>query len=152
MTTWARVIGGEAIDVTTTTPTSIFHADVAAQFVVVPDGTVTGAITADGGKTFTVPTELPAPVPAVTYPTVAPIDFKLLFTTAEYVAIKGSSDAVVQALYELVQDALNTGTPIYLGTPRVQTGLTYMSANPTASPILSAGRAAAISAGTPATS
>lgn len=40
MKTYARIVGGLATDVTATDPYLIFHPLVAAEFYVVPDGTV----------------------------------------------------------------------------------------------------------------
>lgn len=111
------------------------------------------SVTVEQGYSCAVTNGVPSFAPAKpAFPTVLPVDFALLFETAEFTAIEISSDVNIQTFYRLYQAALQTNTPIYLGTPRVQTGLAYMSANPAASPILAAGRAAAISVGTPATS
>jgi hypothetical protein len=42
MTTWAGIVEQQAIDVTVIDPTEIFFSTIAAQFVVVPDGTLPG--------------------------------------------------------------------------------------------------------------
>lgn len=49
MTTYARIAGGQATDVTTTNPWLIFHPNVAVEFYIVPDDTVNGQpMTTDG--------------------------------------------------------------------------------------------------------
>lgn len=49
MTTYARIAGGMATDVTETNPFEIFHPLLAAEFYIVPDGTATDQpLTADG--------------------------------------------------------------------------------------------------------
>ena len=42
MTTYARIVGGQVIDVTMVDPATLYHADVASQFVTVPSGTGNG--------------------------------------------------------------------------------------------------------------
>lgn len=48
MKTYARIIEGVVIDVTTGDPKELFHPDVAVQFVEVPAGTVNGATFLNG--------------------------------------------------------------------------------------------------------
>lgn len=95
MKTYARVVNGHAVDVTVTADiTALFHAEIAAQFIVVPDGTEDHARLVDGQWLAPVPPEAANanPLdPAVEYPILEPLDFYLAFTVAERRAIKSST-------------------------------------------------------------
>lgn len=56
MTTYARIAGGQATDVSTTNPWLIFHPQLAATFFIVPDETYNGQPMTEDGLT-------PAPKP-----------------------------------------------------------------------------------------
>jgi hypothetical protein len=103
MANYARVINNTAVDVSTD-PTNQFHPDIAAQFVQVPDEVQQGWILKDGQ--WSEPAPAPQPEPEPVYPKVTPVQFKLLFTSPERVAIKGAraDDPVVDDLWELVED------------------------------------------------
>ncbi len=76
--------------------------------------------------------------------TLTAAQFMGCFTQSERITIRASSDPVVQDFVWLM-----TNTPlIQMNSPYVAAGLTYLSANPTASPLLSPGREASILAGT----
>ena len=95
-------------DVAPGNPEELYHPDVAKLYNTdVPDDAANG----DGwdGVTLTkpvipdpVPVEPPAPVP----PKVSPVEFKLLFTSAERVAIKAArqADPVIDDFYDIVED------------------------------------------------
>lgn len=103
MTNFARIINEVAVDVSTD-PTNHFHPDVAREFEPVPDEVQSGWIRKDGQWSAPAPAPQPEPVPV--YPKVTPVEFKLLFTSPERVAIKGAraADPVVDDLWELVED------------------------------------------------
>ena len=103
MTNYARVINNIAVDVSAD-PANSFHPDIAAQFEPVPDEVKQGWVRIDGVWSAPAPTPQPEPVPV--YPKVTPVEFKLLFTSPERVAIKGAraTDPVVDDLWELVED------------------------------------------------
>lgn len=122
MSTWARNIGGVAIDVTTMPPTSVFYPTLAAEFIIVPDGTVNGATYSDG-----VWTNPPAPIPPVkpAFRTlVTRAEFFMLFTGAERVAIRASTDPGVVDYMLVINDI--TSTPVDLTHPEVKAGLDYL--------------------------
>lgn len=124
MTTYARIVGGHAVDVTTTDPTKLFHPDVAATFVTVPDGTLTGATFANGVWTPPAP---PPPAAPVHLPMLAPIKFYDALTPVEETAILGSTDPLVQTFARRLARALQTDTLIDPNLITVQEGLTYLS-------------------------
>jgi hypothetical protein len=82
--------------------------------------------------------------PAVTI-TLSAVQFMDLFTLTERTAIRTSTDPVVM---DFVWRA-NNSVVVSLSDPVVINGLTYLSANPSGSPILASGRSATILAGTP---
>lgn len=122
MTTHARIISGQAIDVTTFDPTEAFHADIAVQFVTVPDGTKNGDLF--DGKTWSKPAAA-APAP-VLLPTLTPMTFYLAFKPAERIAIKASTDAEVMEFWDTYQRAERTDTAVDPNLVSVQEGLLYL--------------------------
>jgi len=109
-------------------PDELYHPDVAKFYDTdVPDDAANG----DGwdGVTLTkpvipdpVPVEPPAPVP----PKVSPVEFKLLFTAPERVAIKASTDPIVQDFFSIVEDTRLTH--VDLGLQSTQDALSYLEA------------------------
>ena len=103
MANFARIINEIAVDVSTD-PTNQFHPDIAREFEPVPDDVKPGWVRTNGE--WSAPEPAPQPEPTPTYPKVTPVQFKLLFTSPERVAIKGAraTDPVVDDLWELVED------------------------------------------------
>lgn len=141
------------IDTTTNTirdiahgnPVDIYHPDIAALYDTdVPDEAQNGDSYVDGVWTAKpVPEPAPAPEPAAPVPPkVSPVEFKLLFAAPERVAIKTSTDAIVQDFFELVNDPRLTYVDLALQS--TQDALAYL----TAIGILADGRAAQIITGT----
>jgi hypothetical protein len=124
MTTYARNVGGQAIDVTTTDPATIFHADIAAQFIVVPAGTETGAMLVNG-VWVNPPAPAPAPAPTIIPPIVDVPTFYSLFTIQEQMAIEGSTDPIVATAWKRFTDPRVTFVNLALGS--VQNLLAYFS-------------------------
>ncbi len=92
-------------------------------------------------------------LPYVMPPTTAPLkkqwpafEFYGKFTDAEWVAALtlAKTDATAQYFVNTLQAAISSGTPIYADDIRIVNGLAYFSATPSASPVLAAGRSAAI--------
>ena len=124
MTNFARIINNVAVDVCQS-PEDCFHPDIASQFVSVPDSVVQGS-TRDATGVWHNPV-VPEPVPApVVYPQVSPVEFKLLFTSPERVAIKAavSTDAVIEDFWSIVEDTRLTY--VDLGLQSTQDCLAYM--------------------------
>lgn len=122
MTTYARKINNVAIDVVTSDPATMFHPDIAIQFIVVPNGTLNGATWANNA--WTNPAPVVPPNPETTYLAVSPIEFKLLFTAPERVAIKNSVDPVVQDFFSIIDDPRLT--KVELGLQSTQDALQYL--------------------------
>jgi hypothetical protein len=127
-------------------PASLYHPDVAAFYDTdVPDEAQNGDGWVNGQI---VPRPIPEPVipepvtPEVVYPTVSAIEFKLLFTSPERIAIKDSVDPVVQDFFSLIEDPRLTS--VCLGLKSTQDSLAYLEAVA----ILAPGRKAEILAGT----
>lgn len=101
MKKFARMVDGMAIDVITGDPTEMFHPDIAKDFIEVPSEVVHGSSLVKGKwqpPTIEKIEVLPPPLP------VSPIQFKLLFTMGELLAIKASEDPMVVTFFGLVDD------------------------------------------------
>ena len=126
MTTYARIVGSTAVDVTATDPTTLFHADLAAQFIQVPDGTVNGATTTDGGKTFTAPVVVapPAPPPPTYTPNIVSIGvFLSSMTSLERALLRAHTDPLVKEFVVMCTDTRIT--EIDLNLPGVRFDIRY---------------------------
>ncbi len=101
--TYARIIDGVAVDVCHD-PDTCFHPVVAEQFAVVPPEVMRGWRLVDGE--WTAPEPVPTPEPVVEPKKVSPIEFKLLFTSSERVAITAAraTDAVVDDFFGIIDD------------------------------------------------
>jgi hypothetical protein len=121
-------------------PSEIFHADVAKFYdTQVPDEAVNGQGW-DGANLIPIPEPvvvIPEPQPVVP-PKVSAIEYKMLFTVQERIAIKTSADAVIQDLYELLND--QRVATVDLSLKSISDALDYM----TALNILAVGRKAEI--------
>ena len=141
MTNYARIIDNVAVDVSAD-PSNEFHPSIAAEFVEVPDTVQPGWVNNNGVW------EAPATVDATPTPTeahkVSPIEFKLLFTSGERIAIKSSTDPVVQDFYEITNDPRLTH--VDLGLKSTQDAIAHL----VHAGILTQARADAILTGTPA--
>lgn len=114
-------------DVAHTDPYSIYHADVAKFYTSdVPDNAENGDTFANGVLTKKViPVEVPpepvAPVP----PKVTVIEYKMLFTSAERIAVKASADPVIIDLQELMNDPRTVNVDLSLQS--ISDALDYMT-------------------------
>lgn len=120
--TFARMVNGQAIDVMTDDPKTIFHPDLAATFVEVPDGTGNGD-TLVGGKWTKYAQPEPSPV-VVTPPVVTPPQFKILILpelARIYAKVEG--DPAIKAFVSVIDDPRLTEVNLGLGT--VRGGLEY---------------------------
>lgn len=115
-------------DIANGNPDELFHPDIAKLYdTEVPDDAANGDGWIDGQLVKPVipdpvPVEPPAPVP----PKVSPVEFKLLFTAQERVAIKASTDAIVQDFFSIVEDPRLTHVDLALKS--TQDALSYLEA------------------------
>jgi len=127
MANYARIINNVAVDVSTN-PQEQFHPDIAAEFEPVPDDVQAGWIRNEAGEwEAPAPATAPEPTPAPTEsPKVSPVEFKLLFTSAERVAIKAAraNDPVIDDFYDIVEDPRLTH--VDLGLQSTHGALSYM--------------------------
>lgn len=121
----ARVINNVAVDVSTN-PQEQFHPDIAAEFEPVPDDVQAGWARNEAGE-WEAPAPTPEPTPAPTEsPKVSPVEFKLLFTPQERVAIKAAraTDPAIDDFYDIVEDPRLTH--VDLGLQSTQDALGYL--------------------------
>ena len=138
---YARIVNNIAIDVRADSPEGFFTPEIVAEFVEVPDEVENGWVLENG--TWTAPPE-PEPTPAPTEaPKVSPVEYKLLFTSAERVAIKAAraTDPVIDDFYDIVEDPRLTY--VDLGLQSVKDAINYLQSKG----LLTAERAAEILAG-----
>ena len=125
MSNFARIINGVAIDVSTD-PENRFHPDIAKDFVPVPDQVEIGWSVSAGKWSPPAPVEPTTPAPV--YPKVSPVEFKMLFTIMERVAIRTAraTDPTVDDFFDLVEDPRLSYVDLAL--PSVQGALHYLAA------------------------
>jgi hypothetical protein len=127
MTFYARIVNGQAIDVTTGNPAELFHPDVAIQFVEVPDGTQNGATLVDG--VWTPPAPAPEPIPAP-MPMLTPMTFYLAFTPQERIAIKSSTDPLVKEFWASYELAVQLQKDVDPNLVSVSAAVAYLARQP----------------------
>ena len=141
MTNYARIIDNVAVDVSAD-PATHFHPEIASEFVAVPDEVQAGWIRTDGE--WAPPTPAPQPEPVPVYPKVTPVEFKMLFTSAERIAIKAAreTDPVIDDYFDIVEDPRLQ--VVDLGLHSMQEGVHYLQSTG----ILAEDRVSQILAGT----
>ena len=119
----ARIIGGVAVDVSTD-PEEHFHHDIAAQFVSVPDHVEPGWVLGEDGA-WAAPAQVPEQSIPQEFAKVSPVEFMLLFTSAERVGIKSkrAGDLVIDDFMGIVDDPRLTH--VDLGLQSTQDALYY---------------------------
>ena len=125
MSNFARIINNVAVDVSTN-PQEQFHPDIAAEFEPVPDDVQAGWARNEAGE-WVAPAPTPEPTPAPTEsPKVSPVEFKLLFTPQERVAIKveRGNDPMIDDFFGIIEDPRLTH--INLGLQSTQDALGYL--------------------------
>lgn len=98
-----------------------------------------------GDQNFTDATGTNYAVISVTYAKLPPVAFYLAFKPAERIAIKGSTDPLVQEFWQTFELASAAGVPIDPNLVSIQWGLAYLGT--TTPPILADGRVAQICQG-----
>lgn len=141
---YARTVSNTAVDVRTESPEGCFHPEIAAQFVTVPDQVEDGWLLNDGvwaAPAIVIPAD-PTPAPVIP-PKVGPIEFQMLFTLPEQIAIEDSTDRVARRFMKLIDDPRLSVVDLSLKS--ISDALDYM----TAIGLLAAGRKAEILTGKP---
>lgn len=125
MKNYARIIDTVAVDVSAN-PQESFHPDIAAQFEEVPANVQQGWVRDETGG-WSAPAPTPSPEPVASSKTVSPVEFKLLFTSAERIAIKAAreNDAVVDDFFDIVDDPRLTY--VDLGLQSTKDALAYLA-------------------------
>lgn len=123
---YARIVSNTAVDVRTESPEGCFHPDIATQFVTVPDQVEDGWTLNYGVWSAPVVPDpvIPDPVPVIP-PKVSVIEYKMLFTSAERIATKYSTDPVIIDLQELMNDPRTTTVDLSLKS--ISDALDYMT-------------------------
>lgn len=128
MSNYARIINDVAIDVSTD-PHNSFHPAIAAEFVAVPDEVRHGSKRTIDSLSGEISWLNPPPIEVIPVATerkaVSPVQFKLLFTALERVAIKTSDDPIVKDFFEIVNDPRLTF--VDLGLESTQEALQYLA-------------------------
>ena len=126
MTNFARVINDVAVDVCAD-PASSFHPDIAREFEQVPGNVKQDWVRIDGVWSAPAPAPQPEPTPSEATK-VSPVEFKLLFTSHERIAIKAAraTDTVIDDFYEVVEDPRLTHVDLGLKSTRDAIG--YLAA------------------------
>lgn len=124
MKNYARIIEKVAVDVSTN-PQECFVDEIAAQFEEVPVYVQTGWVRDDSG-TWSEPAPMPEPGASQSQH-VSPVEFKLLFTSAERIAIKTARDAdpVIDDFFDIVDDPRLTY--VDLGLQSTKDALAYLA-------------------------
>ena len=123
MSNFARILNNVATDVSDN-PAANFHASIINQFVEVPDKVRAGWILL--GDEWQPPEVSNEAGPLPTNPKVSPVEFKLLFTSSERIAIATAraTDPVVNDFFGIIDDPKLT--TVDLGLASTQSGLTYL--------------------------
>lgn len=123
---YARAVGNVIQEIIDFSPNGRFAPEVAALFFSVADTVKVGATQVNG--VWANPTPLPDPEPqAATRPIVSPIEFKLLFTSAERIAIQTAraTDPIIDDFYDILDDPRLT--EVNLGLTSTQNGVGYLA-------------------------
>ena len=141
---FAWIEGGKVRDVAQGDPAALFHPDVAQHYnTQVPDTAASGD--AWDGSTLTKPEPVAPQAPAPAPKTLTRVQFMLLFTPAERVAIRAAvaagTDAVLVDWWSILQDSQFDG--VILGSRGSTDALSYLVAKG----LLTAPRKAAVLAG-----
>lgn len=116
-------------DIAAGNPADLFHPDIAALYDTdVPDTAVNGAELVGGEWVNPAPAEPPAPAPVpAAAPKVSPVEFMLLFTAAERVAIKAAraTNPVIDDFLDIIDDPRLTY--VDLGLVSTQEAVGYLA-------------------------
>ena len=150
MSNFALIVGGVAVNMSAN-PAAEFHADIAAQFVPVPDDVRRGWVETAG--VWSAPPAPPAP--ALVFPPLSLLAFYLSFTPAERIAIRASTDPLVREFWSTyLFAATQPGALVDPTLTSIIEGLAWLATPTTATPpgpgiLATPARIAQIQAGVP---
>lgn len=101
---YARIVNGIAVDVRTESPEGFFTPNIVAEFIEVPEEVEDHWILLDDNWSAPI---MPEPiVTAPLIPIISPVEFKLLFTPQERMAIKAAraTDEILDDLFTIIDD------------------------------------------------
>ena len=127
MSKQARIINNVAVDVVTGNPDDFFHPSIVAEFGPVPDEVEPGWQRDPDTGAWSAPAQVePQPEPPAEAPKVSPVEFKLLFSAQERVAIKAAraTDPVIDDFFEIVEDPRLSH--VNLGLQSTQDAIAYL--------------------------
>jgi len=123
----ARIENNTVIEICEGNPSDLFHPDIAVLFNVDIDENVEIGFKPINGI-FTKPIEntLEASLPTIEYKKISPLEFKMLFTVTERIAIKNLklTDEIICDWYEILDDPRLK--EVDLGLKSTQDGLNYL--------------------------
>lgn len=101
---YARIINNIAVDVVPNDPYTLFTPEIAAQFEEVPDNV--NHLSSWNGNKWIDYVEPEKPILTAQIPIISPVEFKLLFTPSERLAIKSAreTDAILDDLFTILDD------------------------------------------------
>jgi len=122
----ARLENNIVVEVCSGNPSELFHEEIAGLFNTdIDDNIKIGFKLVDG--IFTKPVENIVDVlPTIEYRKISPLEFKMLFTSSERIAIKNlkPTDAIIEDWYEILDDPRLK--EVDLGLKSTQDGLNYL--------------------------
>ena len=130
----AWVENNQIRDICPGNPDDYYHPDVAILFNIdVPDSTLREASLVGGEWVNPITPEPVTPEPVTTEPAVpedinvSPVEFKLLFSSLERIAIKASTDPIINDFFEIINDPRLTF--VNLGLQSTKDALSYLVAS-----------------------
>ena len=129
----AWIENNQVRDICPGNPTELYHPDIAKHYDTdIPDDIVQGATLIDGVWTNPIPVIYTAPEPIITYPNLTPMQFYLAFKPMERIAIKTSTDSMVQEFWATYQLAVQTSASIDMSLTSNQDAIGYLAIPKTA--------------------
>ena len=126
---YARITNNTAVDVRTDSPDGCYTPEVVAEFVQVSDDVENGWVLTGGAWAAPAPVVPVEPVPVVVAVTqVSPVEFKLLFTASERIAMRTAraSDPILEDFFDIAEDPRLTFVDLSIAS--TQQAIGYMVA------------------------
>lgn len=120
-----RIVEGLVVELCAGNPAELFHPEIAALFSPVPDDVTVGSLRLGDGS-WQIAGPAPQPEAAQSAPKVSPVEFKLLFTPQERVAMRAAraTDPVIADFFDVIDDPRLTY--VDLGLQSTQDAIAYL--------------------------